>query len=54
MGIENDIIRADDTAKMDVPNEVTLAAFCEGEELLKNPKAKGYTSIADLREALEV
>ncbi len=40
--------------KADTPNETTLAAFREGEEILKDPSAKGYRSIEELRKALDV
>ncbi|MCD7921103.1 MAG: type II toxin-antitoxin system RelB/DinJ family antitoxin [Clostridiales bacterium] len=40
--------------KADVPNETTLAAFREGDEILADPSTKGYSSIRELREALEV
>lgn len=40
--------------RAEVPNETTLAAFREGEAILADPTVKGYTSISDLRKALEV
>lgn len=40
--------------KADIPNETTLAAFREGDALLADSTSKGYTSISDLRAALEV
>ncbi|MCD7708250.1 MAG: type II toxin-antitoxin system RelB/DinJ family antitoxin [Clostridiales bacterium] len=40
--------------KADAPNETTLAAFREGEEILADPTSKGYHSISDLRAALGV
>ncbi|MCD8049048.1 MAG: type II toxin-antitoxin system RelB/DinJ family antitoxin [Clostridia bacterium] len=40
--------------KADVPNETTLAAFREGDEILADTSVKGYTNIKDLRAALEV
>ncbi|MCD8017537.1 MAG: type II toxin-antitoxin system RelB/DinJ family antitoxin [Oscillospiraceae bacterium] len=40
--------------KADVPNETTLAAFREGEAILADKNAKGYTNIDDLKAALEV
>ncbi|MCD8130636.1 MAG: type II toxin-antitoxin system RelB/DinJ family antitoxin [Lachnospiraceae bacterium] len=40
--------------KADTPNETTLAAFREGDAILADPSVKGYTSIRELREALEV
>ncbi|MCD8348502.1 MAG: type II toxin-antitoxin system RelB/DinJ family antitoxin [Lachnospiraceae bacterium] len=40
--------------RADTPNEATLAAFREGEAILADPSTKGYSSIRELREALEV
>lgn len=40
--------------KLDIPNETTAAAIAEGRALLRDKNAKGYTSIDDLRAALEV
>ena len=40
--------------KADLPNETTLAAFREGDEILKDPSVKGYKSIDELRKALEI
>lgn len=37
----------------ETPNETTLAAFKEGEELLANPNRKGYKNIDDLMAALD-
>ena len=38
---------------LDTPNSVTRASIEEGRRIAKDPKAKGYTSMADLRAALE-
>ena len=40
--------------KLDIPNETTAAAIAEGRALLRDKNAKGYTSMDDLRAALEV
>lgn len=40
--------------KIDIPNETTAAAIAEGRALLRDKNAKGYTSMDDLRAALEV
>ena len=40
--------------KLDIPNETTAAAIEEGRSLLHDKNAKGYTSMDDLRAALEV
>ncbi|MCD7809733.1 MAG: type II toxin-antitoxin system RelB/DinJ family antitoxin [Erysipelotrichaceae bacterium] len=40
--------------KADVPNEVTLAAFKEGDMLIADSSVKGFTSIDDLKKALEL
>lgn len=40
--------------KADVPNEVTLEAIREGDKLLADKSVKGYTSIEELRAALDV
>ena len=40
--------------KLDVPNETTAAAIAEGRALMRDPNAKGYTNMDDLRAALEV
>ena len=37
----------------DVPNETTIAAMKEAEEMLKNPDAKRYSSVDELFEDLE-
>ena len=40
--------------KLDVPNEVTAAAIEEGRRIASDSNVKGYTSMDDLRAALEV
>ena len=37
----------------DVPNAATIAAFEEGERMLKDPKAKRFTSVDELFEELD-
>ncbi|MBQ8185888.1 MAG: type II toxin-antitoxin system RelB/DinJ family antitoxin [Clostridia bacterium] len=39
--------------KLNTPNETTAAAIEEGRKLAHDKNAKGYTSMADLRAALE-
>ncbi len=39
--------------KADTPNETTLAALKEGDALLNDKTAKGYTNMNDLMAALE-
>ena len=39
--------------KLDTPNAMTAQAIEEGRKIAMDPKAKGYTSIDDLRKALE-
>ena len=39
--------------KLDVPNEVTVAAIEEGRQLAFDSSVKGYSSMEDLRAALE-
>ena len=39
--------------KLDIPNETTAAAIAEGRALMRDKNAKGYTSMEDLRAALE-
>ena len=39
--------------KLDVPNEVTAAAIEEGRRIATDSSVKGYTSMDDLRAALE-
>ncbi len=38
---------------LDVPNEETIASFLEGDEIAKDPKRKHYSSIEELKAALE-
>lgn len=38
---------------IETPNEVTMAAFDEGERILSSPKRKTYKSIDELRAALD-
>ncbi len=40
--------------KIKVPNEVTLAAFEEGEKLLNDSSAPSYNNLEDLKTALEL
>ena len=40
--------------KLDIPNETTAAAIAEGRALLRDPNARGYTDMNELRAALEV
>ncbi len=40
--------------KLDVPNDTAAAAIVEGRELMNNPTAPRYSSMADLKAALEV
>jgi addiction module antitoxin, relB/dinJ family len=40
--------------KLDVPNDVTLAAIEEGRRMMSDPSAPRYSSIEALKEALEV
>ena len=39
--------------KQDVPNDTTAAAIAEGRKLAQDRSAKGYTSMSDLRAALD-
>ena len=39
--------------KPDIPNETTASAIAEGRALLRDKNAKGYTSMDDLKSALE-
>lgn len=38
---------------MEIPNQTTLAAFKEAEEILSNPERKGYKSMDELKAALK-
>lgn len=40
--------------KLDVPNQTTVQAIEEGRKLLEDPNTPRYSSIDDLRNALEV
>ena len=40
--------------KLDVPNETTAAAIKEGREMLSDPTAPRYSSMDDLKKALEL
>ena len=40
--------------KLDVPNEVTAAAIEEGRKIAEDKNVKGYSSIKDLKAALDV
>ncbi len=40
--------------KLDVPNDVTLAAIEEGRRMMSDPSTPRYSSIEALKEALEV
>ena len=40
--------------KLDVPNEITAAAIEEGRRIAADPREKGYTSMDDLKAALEL
>ena len=40
--------------KLDVPNEVTAAAIEEGRKIAADKNVKGYSSIKDLKAALDV
>ena len=40
--------------KLDVPNDTTAAAIAEGRKLMTDPAAPRYSSMADLKAALEV
>lgn len=40
--------------KLDVPNEITAAAIEEGRRIASDNNVKGYTSMDDLKAALEI
>ena len=40
--------------KVDVPNEITVAAIEEGRRIASDSSVKGYSTIEDLKAALEV
>lgn len=39
--------------KLDVPNEITAAAIKEGREIARDKNIKGYSTIEDLKAALD-
>ena len=40
--------------KLDMPNEITVAAIEEGRKLAKDKSVKGYSNIDELKESLEI
>ena len=40
--------------KLNVPNEITASAICEGRSIAYDKNATGYSNMSDLRAALEV
>ena len=42
------------TLKLDTPNELTIAAIEEGRYIATDPKIKSYSTIDELKKALEV
>ena len=40
--------------KLDMPNEITVAVIEEGRKLAKDKSVKGYSSIDELKESLEI
>ncbi len=40
--------------KLNVPNDTTIAAIKEGKKLLNDSTTKGYSSIEDLKKALDI
>ena len=40
--------------KLDVPNEETSEAILEGRKIAEDKNAKGYSSVDDLKETLEI
>lgn len=40
--------------KLDVPNDVTAAAIAEGRALARNKNVNGYSSMDDLKAALDI
>ena len=40
--------------KLDVPNDITVAAIKEGRKLAYDESAKGYTNMDDLKTALDI
>lgn len=39
--------------KLNTPNEITMAAIAEGRRIAADPNIQGYTSLSDLKEALD-
>ena len=39
--------------KLDIPNETTIAAIEEGRRIASDPKSKGYSTMEELKAALE-
>lgn len=39
--------------KLDIPNETTIAAIEEGRRIASDPKSKGYSTMEELKTALE-
>lgn len=40
--------------KLEIPNEETKKAFIEGDKMINDPNIKGYSSIDELKKALDV
>ncbi|MCL2053829.1 MAG: type II toxin-antitoxin system RelB/DinJ family antitoxin [Oscillospiraceae bacterium] len=40
--------------KIDIPNETTLAAFKESEEIIKNNPEPGFSSIEEMRRSMDL
>ncbi len=40
--------------KLDMPNEITIAAIEEGSKIALDPNVQGYNNIDDLKKALEI
>ncbi len=40
--------------KLDIPNKATMLAIEEGKEILSDPVGKTYSSMEDLKEALDI
>lgn len=40
--------------RLNTPNDITAAAIAEGKKLLRDPSAKGYNNMDELKAALEV
>lgn len=39
--------------KLNMPSEITMAAIAEGRRIAVDPNVKGYTSLSELKEALD-